>query len=46
MGMFYPSSAGTLTLLERYKRVFENDFAIVSERFVIADHFFCFGEDD
>jgi hypothetical protein len=45
MEMLDTFSAGTLTLLERYKRLSRASLPPYPERFAVADHFFSFGED-
>jgi hypothetical protein len=44
--LFYPSSASTLTCVRSLEMMCECACAAVPERFVVADHFFSFGEDD
>jgi hypothetical protein len=44
-GMFYPSSAGTLTSVKRIETCVESNFATECVQSAIAGHFFCFGED-
>jgi hypothetical protein len=44
-GIFYPSSTGTLTFVRMIETCVESDFATKRVRFIIAGHFFCFGED-
>jgi hypothetical protein len=46
MGMIYLFSAGTLTCVKSIVTMCECACATVSERFVVADRFFSFGEDD
>jgi hypothetical protein len=46
MGMLYPFSAGTLTCVKSVVTMCEYACATVFERFVLADHFFSFGEDE
>jgi hypothetical protein len=42
MGMFDPSSVGTLTFVRTIETFVESHLATVSEQFAIADHFFFF----
>jgi hypothetical protein len=46
MRMFYPFSAGTLKCVKSIATTCECACATVSERFVLADCFFSFGEDE
>jgi hypothetical protein len=41
-----PSSIGTLICVKSLEMFWESAFAPISNQFVIADHFFLFGEDD
>jgi hypothetical protein len=43
-GMFYPSSAGTLTFARSIEMSVESDFTTIFERYAIAGHSFSFGE--
>jgi hypothetical protein len=43
-GMFYPSSAGTMTFTKLMETCVESDFATEHVRFAIVDRFFCCGE--
>jgi hypothetical protein len=45
MGMLDPFSAGTLTFVRMIQTFVENAFAIIPERFAVADPFFSFCED-
>jgi hypothetical protein len=44
--MFYPFSTGTLTCIKSIAMMCECACTTVSEQFVLADHFFSFGEDE
>jgi hypothetical protein len=44
-GIFYPSSAGTLTFIKIIETCVESNFATERVRSTIAGRFFCFGED-
>jgi hypothetical protein len=46
MEMFYPFSTGTLTCIKSIAMMCECACTTVSEQFVLADHFFSFGEDE
>jgi hypothetical protein len=46
MGIIDPSSVGTLNSVRMIETFIESAFATVIERFVVADRFFSFGEDD
>jgi hypothetical protein len=46
MGMIYPFSVGTLTCVKSIVTMCECACATVSKRFVLADRFFSFGEDE
>jgi hypothetical protein len=45
MRMLDPFSVGTLTFVRTIEMFVESVFATVPERFIVADHFFSFGED-
>jgi hypothetical protein len=46
MEMLYPFSTGTLTCVKSIITMCECACGTVSERFILADHFFSFGEDE
>jgi hypothetical protein len=45
IGILDPFSIGTLTFVRMIETFVESAFVTVSERFVVADCFFSFGED-